>query len=124
MLAASLEALAADAGARLVQPFLDPLVVGAVAAHFPLGGPGDRTAAMRALFGDLLPDDVLARRSKAWFDEAFFAEHSRRFVAGWDGRGVDPSLVDAEKLAGVWQSQNPDPRSGLLLQAAWLAQTA
>lgn len=113
--------LAGDAGAQILHPFLDPTVVGAIAGHFGSAGPSDRSAAMTELFGDLLPGGVLTRQSKAYFDEAFISEHTRSFVAGWTGRGVDPSLVDPDRLAEEWRSEHPDPRSLLLMQAAWLA---
>jgi asparagine synthase (glutamine-hydrolysing) len=121
VLSASMDALAAGAGTQVVHPFMDPSVVGAVTAHFGARGPVDRSAAMRELFGDVLPDPVLTRRSKAWFDEAFVSDESRRFAAGWTGTGVDTSLVDPERLAASWRAERPDPRSLLLMQAAWLA---
>lgn len=120
VLSASMRALAADAGTQVVHPFLEESVVGAVAHHFGARGPVDRSAALRELFGDALPDTVVTRRSKAFFDEAFFSDHSRSFVASWRGDGVDTSLVDADRLALAWRAKRPDPRSFLLLQAAWL----
>ncbi len=116
-----MELLAAGAGTQVVHPFLEPSVVGAVAGHFGSGGPVDRSTAMGELFGDLLPSAVLTRRSKAYFDEAFISDHTRAFVARWTGNGVDPSLVDVDRLADEWRSEHPDPRSLLLMQAAWLA---
>jgi asparagine synthase (glutamine-hydrolysing) len=121
VLAGTFDTLAAGAGTHLVQPFLDPSVLGAAAGHFGAAGPRSRTAAMGELFGDVLEESVLSRRSKAFFDDAFFSLHSRAFAAGWTGGGIDPSLVDAERLAGVWNDERPDPRSFLLLQAAWLS---
>ncbi len=64
---------------------------------------------------------MLTRESKAYFDEAFVSEHTRSFVAGWTGNGVDTSLVDLDRLVDEWRSEHPDPRSLLLLQATWLA---
>ena len=113
--------LGADAQTQVVQPFLEPSVLQAAAGEFGARGPADRTAAMRAVFGDVLPDAVLARRSKATFDEAFCSHHSRAFAARWTGSGVDRSLVDVERVAGVWNAVRPDPRSFSLMQAAWLA---
>ena len=46
--------------------------------QFGARGPGDRTTAMRAVFGDALPDRVLARRSKATFNDAFFSASQPR----------------------------------------------
>ena len=36
--------------------------------------------------------------TKASFDGAFWHEHSRELVARWAGEGVDPTLVDVERL--------------------------
>ena len=121
VLAASMDVLASGAGTQIVHPFLDERVVAAVGAHFGAAGPADRSSALGALFGDVLPQAVLSRRSKAFFDEAFIAAHTRRFVSGWTGTGVDPTLVDLERLGEQWRSDHPDPRSLLLMQAAWLA---
>jgi asparagine synthetase B (glutamine-hydrolysing) len=121
VVAASMDALAADAGTRIVHPFLDPSVVGAVAGHFGARGPLNRSAAMRALFDDVLPAAVLARTSKAWFDAAFFSAPSGAFAANWTGAGVDPAIVDPDRLHDEWRSEHPDPRSFLLMQSAWLA---
>lgn len=118
---ASLGVLADDAGTRVVHPFLDPSVVGAVARYFGRRGPQNRSAAMRAFFGDVLPEALLARRSKAHFDEAFFSEHSRAFAAGWDGTGIDASIVDPDRLADAWRTKHPNPRSFLLMQETWLS---
>ena len=120
---ASLASLATDAGAQIVHPFTEPSVVGAVAGHFGARGPLNRTAAMRALFADVLPDTILARCSKASFDGAFFSTPSRAFASSWTGGGVDLEMVDADRLAAEWRSENPDPRSFLLLQSVWLATT-
>ena len=104
-----------------MQPFLEPAVLRAVASQFGARGPADRTAAMRAVFGDLLPEPLLARDSKATFDHAFFAGHSRAFAAAWTGGGVDTALVDVDRVATVWNADQPDARSFSLMQAAWLA---
>ncbi len=101
--------LAAEAGTQLVQPFLEPGVMGAVAHHFGARGPADRSAAMGDLFADVLPSGVIHRRSKAFFDEAFFGDHSRRFVEAWDGSGIDPSLVAADRSVATWAGEGPDP---------------
>ena len=118
---ASMEVLAADAGVRIVHPFTEPSVVGAVAGHFGARGPVNRSTAMRALFDDVLPAAVLARTSKAWFNAAFFSDPSRAFVANWTGAGVDPAIVDLDRLLDEWRSERPDARSFLLMQSVWLA---
>ncbi len=116
----SLAMLAADVSVRIVHPFTD---AGFAAALSLLPKPRrytDRTAAMRLLFDDLLPDDVLARTSKSGFDQAFWSDWSRAFAADWNGAGVDPDLVEVEALQHEWASPEPDPRSFTLLQAVWL----
>ena len=82
-----------------------------------------RTAAMRSLFGDLLPDAILARRSKAYFNRAFMGEETRAFAQRWDGSGLDHDLVDPELLRAEWLSDFPSAISTPLLQAAWLGST-
>jgi asparagine synthetase B (glutamine-hydrolysing) len=114
---ASLGLLAEDARVGLVHPFLAPAFRAALArTSFR-----ERTAALRGLLGDLLPDAILARRTKSSFDEAFFARHSRAFAESWDGTGADEEFVLPEALADEWLSAHPDARSLLLLQALWLA---
>ncbi len=111
---------AAAHGVAFVQPFLDPRFVRALAhAGTRFGYPG-RTAAMKALFGDLLPDDVIRRTSKADFTRVYFGDHTRRFVDRWTGEGVDPELVDVERLREVWRSERPHAGTAALLQQAWL----
>jgi len=68
-----------------------------------------------------LPDAVAARRSKAHFNDAFIAGHTRAFAAGWTGAGVDDTILDADRLSLEWRAEHPDPRSLMLMQAAWLA---
>ena len=118
---ATLEQLASDAGTEVVNVFVEPSVVGAMARHFGFRGPSDRTSAMRELFGSVLPDAVVTRRGKAFFDEAYLGERSCRFAASWDGGGIDETLVDPARLAAHWRAGRPDVRSSSLLQHAWLA---
>ena len=82
-----------------------------------------RTEAMRELFGDLLPDAILARRTKAYFNRAFMGAETRAFAETWDGSGLDPDVVDLEVLRGEWLSEFPSAISTPLLHAAWLAST-
>jgi hypothetical protein len=85
----------------------------------------NRTAAMTALFGDLLPASLLARSDKAWFDTVFFHRHARAFAAEWDGSGLDSDYVDPDALRRAWLAEpEPDARTYLLLQQAWLASAA
>jgi asparagine synthase (glutamine-hydrolysing) len=118
---ASLRKVAAAEDAQIVHPFLDLEFAGALAQLPPRSRYASRTGAMRTFFSDLLPEDVLTRQTKTFFDAAFWSEHSRRFAAAWDGGGVDTALVDVDALAAEWRSERPEPRTFLLAQAAWLA---
>jgi asparagine synthetase B (glutamine-hydrolysing) len=118
----SLRVLAADDDVSVVHPFLDAGFSDALAQLPARERFGTRGDAMRMFFGDALPADVLARPSKTVFDEVFWSGPSRRFAAGWNGQGVDHDIVDREALASEWAEPQPNPRSFLLLQAAWLTQ--
>jgi asparagine synthase (glutamine-hydrolysing) len=117
----SLRRLAEDDGVQLAHPFLDAGFADALARLPRSTRYVGRTALMQALFRDVLPEDVLARPTKASFDGAFWNAASRAFAARWDGSGVDPELVDADALRDEWRSEAPDPRSFTLAQSAWLA---
>jgi asparagine synthase (glutamine-hydrolysing) len=115
--------LAADFDVHMHNPFLDPEVLLACsAAGGPSGlGRGSRAQGFALLVGDLLPREILERRSKASFDGAFWNRHAREFVARWDGTGVDPGSVDLDALRAEWSRPTPDPHSFAQLQLAWLA---
>jgi asparagine synthase len=110
--------VAEDAEVQLAHPLLESGLWSDVAAR---GGFTDRTAGMTGLFGHLLPPDVLARRSKAHFDEVFFHRHSQAFVRAWDGTGAPEGLIDAEALRAHWLAGAPAAQTFTLLQALWLA---
>jgi asparagine synthase (glutamine-hydrolysing) len=117
----SLAVLAQDEGVLLVHPFLDARFCAALGVLPRRDRFADRTTAMRRLFGDVLPVEVLTRSSKASFDSVFFADDSRAFVERWRGEGVDTDLVDVDGLREVWRQPEPDARSFTLLQSVWLA---
>ena len=123
-------------------PLGDPRFLASLATSIGRVGFSDRTQAMRALFSDLLPDEVLARSSKGAFRAAFWNRHVRRFAEQWSpgdaggGGGFDPGYaagfaagVDAGVLRDVWlratdvDSHLPEfaIQSATALQAAWLA---
>lgn len=104
-----------------VHPFLEQPFLDAWATHGGWRGRGTRTQAMRELFHDVLPADVLERRTKARFNASMLGAHSREFVEQWDGSGVDTDLVDPEALRAAWLADHAHARSFPLLQAAWLA---
>lgn len=116
--------VAAESGVDYSHPFLDDDFIGAFSRVGGSMGFAGRTAALQHLFGDLLPDDVLRRRTKATFNAVAVNRHSREFIGQWSGDGVDPDLVDPEALADVWAAPVPHAMSLSLLQSAWLAQRA
>jgi asparagine synthase (glutamine-hydrolysing) len=115
--------LAADHGLALHEPLLDPQFVRSWARAAGAWGHSSRTEAMRVLFADLLPEAVISRRSKAYFNRAFMGEATRDFAERWDGGGLDPELVDVEVLREEWLSDFPSAISTPLLHAAWLSTT-
>jgi hypothetical protein len=117
----SMERLAAAEGQKLLAPLLDPAFIGALARAGGLGGWGSRTARMDALARDLLPADLVARKTKTYFNRVFFGAESRAFAEAWSGRGLDETLIDPQALRREWLSEIPDFRTALLLQSAWLA---
>lgn len=112
---------AAAFGIRSTDPLLDARFLAALARAGGAWGYTGRTATMHALFGDVLPKDVLSRNTKASFNHAYRGAGTKRFAAKWDGSGVDPELVDVDRLREVWLSDDPTMASALLLHAAWLA---
>jgi asparagine synthetase B (glutamine-hydrolysing) len=121
---ASLATIAAGEGAHVAHPFLDHAFGAAIAALPGAQRFETRTEAMMHLFGDLLPTELLERRTKASFDGAFWNEPSRAFVGEWDGSGVDDTVVDVEALRAEWSKESPDPRTFTLAQSAWLGTRA
>jgi asparagine synthase (glutamine-hydrolysing) len=120
-LTSTLAAYAGSCSTMVVHPFEDARFLRAVARALPRVGWLTREEAMRELFGDLLPDPLILRRSKARFSHPFFSTFSRHFVENWSGKGVDDSLVDTDRLLETWRQPVVDARSYSLVQAAWCA---
>jgi asparagine synthetase B (glutamine-hydrolysing) len=120
---ASMRVLAADFDVQMRSPLVDPDVLAACAhAGGRAGlGTGSRARGFESIVGDLLPHEVIWRRSKASFTAAFWTGHARTFVERWDGRGVDHEKVDVELLRAQWSLTAPDPHSFQQLRRAWLA---
>jgi hypothetical protein len=121
VLTAALGLTANDCDVLLVHPLLSVQLWAEVArAAMPFGFAG-RSDGMRRLFGDLLPDAICARGSKAQFDDAFWTDRAREFVRSFDGAGIPDEWVDPEALADHWHQARPLANSFTLLQACWLA---
>lgn len=117
----ALDTFAADDDVRLVEPFYDPRFARALVAEAPRGGFPDRTTAFRTLFSDVLPDEVLARTTKAGFNAVGWGPQARAFAESWDGTGLDPDVVVPEAVQAAWLEEVPDVRCVGPLYAAWLA---
>lgn len=112
---------ASDYGITTVDPLIDHGFLAALARAGGGWGFNGRSATMRALFSDVLPEPVLTRSTKASFNNAYSGEATREFARSWDGSGVDPEFVDVEALRQVWLSERPTMATGQLLHSAWLA---
>lgn len=104
-----------------VMPFVEADFLAALAREGGRTGFGGRTAVFRHLVGDLLPDEVLSRATKASFNETRWGDDERDFALTWDGTGADPEWVDAELLRRAWLGTARSPIADFLLQASWAA---
>ena len=117
---ASLTRIAGDAHCVISHPMQDPGFLSGLADERGRSGFYSRTDAMRTLFTDDLPPELLSRRTKAYFDDVFLGPGTRTFMRMWDG-GHDDALVDPEQLRAHWRGDGPvDGRSVLMLQSMWL----
>lgn len=103
-----------------VDPFLEPRFVASYARTVGPFGLATRSDAMRLLFSDVLPEQILTRSSKALFNRGFLTDVGRAFASTWGGGGVDTELVDVDALRAAWLSHWPPVQTFWLLQAAWL----
>lgn len=106
-------------GVWLVEPFYDASMIMAVASTGPKNGYASRGQALEALFGDLLPRQVLYRSTKAHFTGLSWGPCARGFAAAWDGSGLDDRLVDADKIRAEWAKERPSALSVACLHQAW-----
>jgi asparagine synthase (glutamine-hydrolysing) len=123
-MAHNLDVLAHRQDVKAWSPLLHPEFVNAVSRDGGRLGVGDRTTALRALIPDLLPDAVLARTTKAIFNEAYNARHTIEFAESWSGDGLDEEMVDPAELRRIWLSGRGNALTAALLQTAWLADHA
>ena len=110
-----LRRLAREQRVMLCHPLIDPAFTAALA---PL--PGARRS-LAGLLDDVVPAEVLGPPIRRSSTTALWGSHSLRLAAGWHGDGVDPTLVDVERLRREWSRPRPDPRTFLLLQSVAVA---
>lgn len=115
-----LDRLGALHDVRIVSPFAEPEVLAAAANAWGAFGPRGRALELEATVGDLLPSDVLRRRTKSTFNGAFWSGPAREWARTWSGGGVAPELVDPATLQREWTGDDPDPHSFSLLHQALL----
>ncbi|MGC0142898.1 asparagine synthase-related protein [Pseudactinotalea sp. Z1732] len=121
-LAQTYAAMATEYGSTVEDPFWHGEFLDSYIRHAPRYGYGDRTEAMTAVFGQVLPKEILRRSSKAHFNSAYFGRSAQEFARQWDGTGVDADVVNVEELRlALLHDPVPAP-VGLLMQQAWLAQ--
>jgi asparagine synthase (glutamine-hydrolysing) len=118
---ASMRVMAADFDVHVASPLASSVVLAAFAQAGGAVGLRSRSPALRGILGDLLPETVLSRATKASFGGAFWSRHARDFVARWDGRGIDQTRVSAAALRKEWALPSPDAHSFVQLQRAWMA---
>ena len=121
-IAQTLEAFGHLLNVEVRHPLQDEAFLSALAFSHKRAAWVGRTAAMDELFGDVLPREVTHRTTKAVFSEAFFGPYAREFAQRWNGKGLDTSLVDPQRLRDTWLGPEFDARSGSALQGAWAAQ--
>lgn len=119
----TLERIAQNQGSTLVQPLGVPAFVASYAGYGGPWGGISRAKGTALLAAGLLPPPIIRRESKAIFNRPHFGPATRGFARSWDGRGVDPDLVDVEALRAAWSADMPPAPTAMLLQQAWLAAT-
>ena len=117
---ASLDILGSARDVEVVNPFIEPEVLGALAGAGGRIGFGPREELVRALFGDLLPEATVSRGSKGSFDQPLWGPEARAFAEAWDGSGLDGGLIRIDAVRDEWLAERPAFLSTLLLQQAWL----
>jgi hypothetical protein len=115
----SLGALGDVAGARFLMPLRDDRYIASLARAGGRRGFGNRTAAVAALAGGLLPRELLRRSDGATDRLADVGEATRSFLGRWSGRGIDDDVVDADTLRAVWGTGGVPYASTMLLHAAF-----
>ena len=124
-----LAALGERSQAVVHHPFAERDFVVTLARQAGATGFANRTVAMHELFADVLPDDVIARPTKASFNDVLWNRHTRSFVEQLREDELEHALaqleldaiVDPRALTEHWAGPAPMANSFLLLQACYLA---
>jgi asparagine synthetase B (glutamine-hydrolysing) len=125
----SVAAIAAGQGAEIRHPLLDAEFLEAVeTTGITPSGAGGRAGIVKTLFGEALPPECVARRNKAHFREVIWQSHTRAAISpSRIGQTIEAladgyfdGLVDLGALRREWAGPEPNSRTALLLQRAWL----
>lgn len=117
----NMDLVARDYDIQLIHPLLAPEFVSAWIGEGGRWGFTGRTAAMRHAFADVLPEPILGRSTKSFFNAARMGPFERTFARQWDGTGLDLEHVDADLLRQAWLNEDFIGRSDSALMAAWMA---
>ncbi len=116
----ALALVAAGRDVAVINPFVDRQVLAELGRLGGRRGFPSRTEAMRRVCGDLLPDALISRTTKASFSGAIWGPRTREFMESWSGGGLNPHYVDEARLCAEIDSDRPDFRTILLVHQAWL----
>ena len=117
----NVRAVHARFGLRWEAPLYDPTVHGALAGSVRWHEYRGRVTILRRHFAELLPAEIVERRTKGFYNAAYLGASTREFARRWTGRGL-PEGVDAEWLKEHWTSaEQIHAGTSLLLHQAWLA---
>lgn len=116
----SLRAFKSGLGLRWQAPLVDREFLGALSGALSWHEYRGRRHLLRALFSELLPAQIIDRRTKVAFNTALFGPYTRKFAAEWSGEGT-PAGVDSEWLKLHWQSSQVFAGTAPLLHHVWLA---
>ncbi len=117
----SLELIATDHNVQFVAPFSSGRVMHALADDIGRVGFANRSAAVKHLFGHLVPKATIERRTKASFSGPLVGASTRAFAAVADPTGlVSEQWVNFGELRRAWHQDQVDIRSLPVLQICWL----
>lgn len=117
----TMAAVTAAYGATRLDPYGEPRFIIALARLAGWRGFCGRADMLRRMFGDLLPESLISRTSKASFNRARLGPATRDWLRTWDGSGLDTELVRPGILRQALISQDLPFEALGLLQQAWLA---
>jgi asparagine synthase (glutamine-hydrolysing) len=112
--------LGADHDVRVVHPFVEEQVLESLADLGGFAGFGSRTDFVAALFGDLLPEEVVSRPTKAAFTDPLWTAGAKSFAERWSPVDLVGDLVDGARLKDHWMGPDRNLLSTTLLQLAWI----